>query len=120
MAISTAAVAYLASQPLGRLATVAPNGTPQVSPVGFRYDADLGVIDIGGHNLAASKKFRNIEAGSKVAFVVDDIESFQPWRVRGVEIRGTAEALHDHEPPMRGMSREVIRVHLDRVIEWGL
>lgn len=119
MAISKAAVAYLASQPLGRLSTVAPNGTPQVNPVAFRYDADMGVIDIGGYDLAASKKFRHIEAGSKAAFVVDDIELFQPWRVRGVEIRGTAEALHDHEPPMRGMSREVIRIHLDRVIEWG-
>jgi len=120
MALSTEAVEYLSSQPLGRLATVAPDGTPQVNPVGFHYDAALDVIDIGGHNLAASKKFRNVEAGSKAAFVVDDIESFQPWRVRGVEIRGTAEVLRDHEPPMRGMSREIIRIHPERVIVWGL
>jgi hypothetical protein len=30
-----------------------------------------------------------------------------PWRVRGVEVRGVAEALADVYPPMPGLSREV-------------
>lgn len=36
-------VEYLRTQRLGRLATVQPNGTLQVSPVGFRYDTDTDI-----------------------------------------------------------------------------
>jgi hypothetical protein len=37
-----------------------------------------------------------------------------------VEIRGHAEALRDQEPLMPGMSREIIRIHPDRIISFGL
>lgn len=37
---------YLHTQDLGRLATVQSDGTLQVSPVGFRYNAELTTIDI--------------------------------------------------------------------------
>jgi pyridoxamine 5'-phosphate oxidase family protein len=37
---------YLTARWLGRLATVAPNGTPQNKPVGFHDNAGLGTIDI--------------------------------------------------------------------------
>lgn len=118
--LTEAEIAYLSSQPLGRLATVSPDGTPQVNPVGFRYDAELNAIDIGGHNLAASKKFRNVLAGSRAALVVDDLVSRQPWQVRGIEIRGDAEALGGQEPERPGYSPEVIRIHPRRVISWGV
>jgi pyridoxamine 5'-phosphate oxidase family protein len=111
---------YLASQTLGRLATVDANGAPQNNPVTFRYNAGLGTIDIGGHAMGASRKFRNVRANDRVAFVVDDIASFRPWRVRCVEIRGRAEALSDKEPPRPGFSREIIRIHPDRIISFGL
>ena len=39
---------FLNRADLGRLATVQRNGTPQNSPVGFSYNADLGTIDIAG------------------------------------------------------------------------
>lgn len=120
MTMRQSEIDYLATQRLGRLATVAPDGTPQVNPVGFRYDAESDIIDIGGRAMAATKKFRNVAAGSRVAFVVDDVVSTRPWRVRGVEVRGTAEALADQEPTMAGMSREIIRIHPERVISWGL
>lgn len=120
MALTEAEIAYLESQPLGRLATVSPDGTPQVKPVGFRYDRDLGVIDIGGHDLAASTKFRNVAAGSRAALVVDDLVSRMPWVVRGIEIRGDAEALTGQEPQRPGFSAEVIRIHPRRVITWGI
>ena len=77
-------------------------GAPQNSPVGFRYNADLGTIDIGGRNMGASRKFRNLAGNPNVAFVVDDIASIQPWRVRCVEIRGHAEALRDEIPLRAG------------------
>ncbi|MBF6300692.1 PPOX class F420-dependent oxidoreductase [Nocardia amamiensis] len=111
---------YLHTQRLGRLATVRPDGTPQNNPVGFRYNADLGTIDIAGWNMGASRKFRNLTTNSHVAFVVDDIASVQPWRVRCLEIRGTAEALTDVDPYIPGVSREMIRIRPDRVIAFGL
>jgi pyridoxamine 5'-phosphate oxidase family protein len=121
MSFTQAELNYLTSQRLGRLATVTPNGSPQVNPVGFRYNAELGTIDIGGHNLGVSKKFRNVAAGSThVAFVVDDLASVNPWHVRGVEIRGDAEALTGQQPYLPGFSGELIRIHPRRIISWGL
>ncbi|HET9656981.1 MAG TPA: hypothetical protein VFP72_16640 [Kineosporiaceae bacterium] len=40
--------------------------------------------------------------------------------MREVEIRGRAEALVDQPPWRPGMSRELIRIHLTRVIAGGL
>ncbi len=113
-------VSYLQSQPLGRLATVDLAGAPQNNPVGFRYNAELGTIDIGGRSMGASRKFRNVAANPRVAFVVDDLASVRPWRPRFVEIRGHAEALRNQTPYMQGMSPEIIRIYPDRVISYGL
>ncbi|MCP2296298.1 pyridoxamine 5'-phosphate oxidase family protein [Nocardia amikacinitolerans] len=113
-------IAYLRSQRLGRLATVRPDGSPQNNPVGFRYNAELGTIDIAGWNMGSSRKFRNLATNDRVAFVVDDIASVQPWRVRCLEIRGTAEALTDVDTYMSGASRELIRIHPERIIAFGI
>lgn len=115
-------VAYLGSQRLGRLATAKPDGRLQVSPVGFGYNAELGTIDIGGWKMAESQKFRNVADNGRVAFVVDDIASVTPWVVRGVEIRGHAEAIlapTDSASPVAPGS-PIIRIHPDRIIRWGL
>ena len=120
MKFTDAQLAYLDSQRLGRLATVDPRGAPQNNPVSFRYNPDLGTIDIGGHDMGASRKFRNIAANPHVAFVVDDIASYQPWKVRCVEIRGHAEALQNQPPPMAVFSAEIIRIHPDRILSFGL
>src|SRR5688572_4509783 len=82
---------YLSGFRLGRLATVGLDGTPHVVPTGFRYNSDNDTIDIGGHHFAKRKKYRDVVRNPKVAFVVDDLASVNPWRVRGVEIRGEAE-----------------------------
>ncbi|MGN2637710.1 PPOX class F420-dependent oxidoreductase [Nocardia takedensis] len=111
---------YLGGQRLGRLATVRPDGSPQNNPVGFRYNAELGTIDIAGWNMGASRKFRDLATDARVAFVVDDVASVRPWRVRCLEIRGTAEALRDVEPYISGVSREMIRVRPERIIAFGL
>lgn len=113
-------LAYLREQRLGRLATVQQGGAVQNNPVGFGYNEKLGTIDIGGHNMAASQKFRNVAAGSKVAFVVDDIASFNPWTVRCLEIRGEAEALADPEDSAGNLSGPIIRVHPRRVLSFGV
>jgi len=112
-------LAYLASQRLGRLATVDRHGTPQNNPVGFAVTDD-GTVVIGGWNLGQSRKFKNLATNDRVSLVVDDIASVDPWVVRGVEIRGRAEALTDIEPIASYMSREQIRIHPDRIRSWGL
>lgn len=118
--LSERELAYLGTQRLGRLATLAPDGYPQNNPVGFFYNTELGTIDIGGHKLKDSRKFSNVRAHPKATLVVDDLASVQPWHVRGVEIRGDVEALVDVDPPMRGMSREIIRISPVRIRSWGL
>src|SRR5262249_25513905 len=93
MSFTDAELAYLATQHLGRLATAQPDGPLQVNPVGSRYNASTKTIDVAGYRMSASRKFRNVADNGRVAFVVDDIASVQPWRVRFLEIRGTAEAI---------------------------
>ena len=120
MIFTEAELEYLRSQRLGRLATEAPDGTLQNSPVGFQVDADAGVINIGGRDLGNTRKFRNVAANGKVAFVVDDVASVNPWTVRCFEVRGTAEALTGQDPLSPYMSPEVIRIHPRRIISWGM
>jgi pyridoxamine 5'-phosphate oxidase family protein len=115
-----AELAYLADQPLGRLATAQPDGTLQVNPVGFRYNPDEKTIDVTGHNLRNSKKFRNIATNDHVAFVVDDLPSTNPWRVRCLEIRGRAEALVGVNLPDNHFDDAVIRIHPDRILAFGV
>ncbi len=111
---------YLASQPLGRLATVDRNGHPQNSPVGFAYDEANGTIDIGGWTMGTTRKFANVATTPFASLVVDDLVSRDPWTVRGMEIRGRAEALHGQEPRNSYSSPDVIRIHPRRIISWGL
>ena len=112
--------AYVQSQPLGRLATVDANGAPQNNPVGVFLDEQTGDVVIGGAAMGASRKFRNVRANPQVALVIDDLVSMDPWTVRGLEIRGTAVALSDVDPPVQFMSREVIRITQDWIVAWGL
>ncbi|MEH1168414.1 PPOX class F420-dependent oxidoreductase [Micromonospora sp. CPCC 205539] len=110
---------YLDSQRLGRLATLGPGGAPQARPVAFTLNRDLGTVDIGGHRLASSRKYRNIQTDNRIAFVVDDLASTDPWSPRGIEIRGTAELLVA-DPLRPGFSAELIRIHPQRIVAWGL
>ena len=120
MMFASAELEYLRSQRLGRLATLTPRGTLQNSPITYQVDDEAGVIDVWGRDMGNTRKFHNVAANGQVAFVVDDLASVTPWVVRGIEIRGTAEALTDQSPPNAYMSREVIRIHPRRVIAWGL
>lgn len=51
-----AELTYLSEQRLGRLATLDAAGAPHVVPVSFRYNAELGTIDIGGHKHGPQQK----------------------------------------------------------------
>jgi pyridoxamine 5'-phosphate oxidase family protein len=120
-AFTDAEIAYLSGQRLGRLATVGPSGQPHVVPVGFRYDPEHDTIDIGGHDFAKRKKFADVRANPKVAFVVDDLASVSPWRPRGIEIRGRAELLMSGgETFGRGYDPEIFRIRPRRIVSWGI
>ncbi len=116
-----AQIAYLESQMLCRLATVDPEGRPHVVPVGYRYNRELETIDIGGHDFAKRKKFRDVNRNPSVALVVDEIVSTDPWRVRGIEIRGEAAVLvTGGEALGPGFDPEMFRITPRRVIAWGV
>ena len=97
---------------LGRVATVGADGTPHVAPVGWSYNPESDTIDIGGRQFESSKKYRDVRRSGRAAIVIDDLASVDPWRPRGVEVRGRAEALTDPQP--------MIRIHPDRIVSWGI
>jgi pyridoxamine 5'-phosphate oxidase family protein len=102
----------LGERRLARIATVGKDGTPHVAPVGWSYNSGDDTIDVGGLDLERTKKYRDVQSNGRAAVVIDDIASLDPWRVRGVEIRGRAEVLKEARP--------LIRLHPERVISWGI
>ena len=99
-------IEYLRGQRLGRLATVNVKGEPHVVPVAFRYNEELDAIDIGGHNFARSKKYRDARDTGRAAFVVDDVD-LRPWRARGP--RGRRR--EDRPRLRRGRDPDLPRAH---------
>jgi pyridoxamine 5'-phosphate oxidase family protein len=118
-AFSDAEIAYLGSQRLGRLATVGTDGMPHVVPVAFRYNPDADVIDIGGHDFAKRKKFRDVQRTGVAALVVDDV--LPPWEPRAVEVRGEATTLETGgKAIMDRFDDPIIRITPRRIVSWGL
>jgi pyridoxamine 5'-phosphate oxidase family protein len=88
-------IEYLKSQRLARIATAATltqeekSIQPDVVPVGFDFDGEY--LYVGGMNLLKSTKYRNVLKNDKVAIVVDDLKSIDPWEARGIKVYGTAD-----------------------------
>jgi pyridoxamine 5'-phosphate oxidase family protein len=118
MSVSKKELSYLADRRLGRLATIDADGLPHVVPLGWSYNPALDTIDIGGRDLARTKKFRNVRANPKVALVIDDV--LPPWRPRGVMVRGEAEALEEATSADGEPQGPIIRIHPRQIISWGL
>jgi pyridoxamine 5'-phosphate oxidase family protein len=97
---------------LARIATVGEDGTPHVVPVGFRYEPAHDSIDVNGRDLERTKKYRDVERTGRAAIVIDDLASTDPWRPRGVEVRGQAEVISSPRP--------LIRIHPERIVSWGV
>ena len=119
---TSAEIAYIKTQPIGRIATVGPNGKPHVVPVGFRYNPDEDSIDIGGvTGLTQRKHYRDLVRNPKVAFVIDDLPSVNPWTIRGIEIRGEAEILASGGQTIQPFfGPDMIRIHPKRLVTWGV
>jgi pyridoxamine 5'-phosphate oxidase family protein len=104
---------YLSSERrLGRIATVGADGTPHVVPVGLAHNRRLDTIEVWGREMEQTKKFRDAARSGRAAIVVDDLASTDPWRPRGIEVRGRAEVVCEPEP--------AIRIHPERIVSWGL
>ena len=114
-------ISYLQNQRLARIATVGADGQPHVVPVGFRYNPEADTIDIGGHNFAQRKKWRDVQQNPRVAVVVDDVASVNPWMVRGIEIRGQATLLMTGgETVIAGFDPPMFRITPERIVSWGI
>jgi pyridoxamine 5'-phosphate oxidase family protein len=97
---------------LARIATVGKDGTPHVVPVGmWSHNPEHDTIDVGGHDLEGTKKFRDVGRTGRASIVIDDLASTDPFRPRGIEVRGRAEAI---DAP-----QGLIRIHPERIVSWG-
>jgi PPOX class probable F420-dependent enzyme len=75
---------------VGILATIGPDGTPQVTAIWFLYDAD-GKIKLSLNN--TRRKLKNLQANPKCTFFILDRKNPQ----RTLEIRAQAEIIPDRE-----------------------
>jgi pyridoxamine 5'-phosphate oxidase family protein len=118
-------IEYLKSQRLARIATAPAQlqepTQPDVVPVGFDFDGEY--LYVGGMNLVKSTKFRNVLQNNKVAIVVDDLKSIDPWDPRGIRIYGIADIVTrqggymentDHPNP------QYIRISPNKKWSWGV
>ena len=102
---------FLRSQRLARLATASNAGQPDVSVVGFAVSGDT--IVSGGIDLTKTIRYRHLLENPQATIVIDDLVSVDPWRPRGVKIRGRA-TLEDDGGRLR------IRIRPQVVWSWGI
>ncbi|OBK90107.1 PPOX class F420-dependent oxidoreductase [Mycolicibacter sinensis] len=120
MIFTPAELAYLRDEQIGRLATLGPDGDPQIRPVGVHLGPDETTIDIVGHALSKTQKWRNVIREPQVAFIVDIVISVNPPKARGIEIRGIGTVLPGAGSTEWGLSGDIIRIIPRRIVAWGL
>jgi pyridoxamine 5'-phosphate oxidase family protein len=93
MSFTDEEIAYMRSQPLARLATVGPDGQQaDVVPLAFEFDGTGFWVGGSGPSVLGTRKVRNVQAGNhKVALVIDDLVSLDPFVARSIRIYGLAE-----------------------------
>ena len=116
MSFSDEEIAYLRSQPLARLATLGADDQPDVVPVGFEFDGTFFWIGGAGQTVLDTRKYRNIRARRrKVALVIDDLVSFDPFIARCVRVYGYAEAPFERA----GMMGPGLYIRIAPTISWS-
>jgi pyridoxamine 5'-phosphate oxidase family protein len=116
MSFTEEEIAYLRSQPLARVATLGAGGQPDVVPLAFEYDGTYFWVGGVGPSVVNTRKFRNIRAGRrKVAIVVDDLVSLDPFIARSIRIYG-----HADEPVERvGLVGPGLYTRITPTISWS-
>jgi pyridoxamine 5'-phosphate oxidase family protein len=90
-------IEYLKSQRIARIATGSVSSEdkrsiqPDVVPVDFDFDGEY--IYVSGLNILKSTKYKNILKNNKVALVIDDLKTVDPWDPRGIRIYGVADVV---------------------------
>lgn len=103
--LSEKEIEYIKSQRFARIATAAADllseesMQPDVVPVGFDFD---DYFYVGGMNILKSTKYRNVLKNNKVALVIDDLKTVDPWDPRGIRIHGTADIVSRKGGYMQG------------------
>ena len=110
-----AELAYLKSQRLARLATASPDLQPDVAAVVFQFDGEF--FYIGGLEQEKTLKFKNASANPRFAFVVDDLESVEPWKPRGIKLHGDVDIV---ERPAKVGSTLFLRLRPRVKWSWGV
>ena len=122
-------IEYLKSQRLVRIATASvaskeeENGSiqPDVVPVGFDFDGEY--FYVGGMNIIKSKKYKNVLKNNKVAVVIDDLKSVDPWDPRGMKIYGIADIVTRQGGYMESTGHsnpQYIRISPKKKWSWGI
>ncbi len=112
-------IEYMQNSRLGRMATIDQKGNLHVVPVGFRYNPEQDTIDIGGHNIVPTKKFRDALKHGRIAFVVDDVQP--PWRPRFVEVRGTVKHHKEGGKTInQGFAPDILRLTPTYIVSFGI
>jgi pyridoxamine 5'-phosphate oxidase family protein len=122
-------IEYLRSQHLARIATAAQSSEeeenesiqPDVVPVGFDFDGEY--FYVGGMNILKSTKYKNVLKNNKVAIVIDDLKSVDPWDPRGIKIYGTADVVSRQGGYMEGTDHsnpQYIRISPKKKWSWGI
>ena len=116
MSFTDEELAYLRSQPLARVATVSPDGQPDVVPLSFEFDGTYFWIGGSGETVVHTRKLRNLRAGNhRVALVIDDLVSFNPFVARSIRVYGVAD-----EPVQRdGLVGPGTYVRITPTISWA-
>lgn len=120
-------IEYLNSQRLARIATATVSTheersvQPDVVPVGFDFDGDY--FYVGGMNILKSIKYKNILKNNRVAIVIDDLKTVNPWDPRGIKIYGTADVTTRQNGYMKNTDHpnpQYIRISPKRKWSWGI
>jgi len=117
--LSRAEADYLKTQRLARIASASPKGVPEVSPVGFEFDGRY--FWVGSHSqdiFSKTRRYKNITKGNaQVSIVVDDLESVDPWKPRGIKVNGIAEIMEHNGMFGNG---KYIRITPRVSVSWGI
>ena len=122
-------IEYVKSQHLARIATASVSSKegeegsiqPDVVPVGFDFDDRH--FYVGGMNLLKSTKYKNVLKNNKVALVIDDLKTVDPWDPRGLKIYGTADIITRHGGYMDSTGHSnphYIRITPKKKWSWGI
>ena len=120
-------IEYLNTQHIARIATVSisEDGNklmqPDVVPVGFDFDGEY--FYVSGMNILKSTKYKNILKNKKVAVVIDDLRTVDPWDPRGIRIYGDADLVNRRGGYMDSaghLEHTYIRIRPIKKWSWGI